>query len=477
MPERNNQPANQPPRPRTWQRVGWVFVALALSVGAFSGMRRALRDRPDWQQLRSEVRYVWEHGHTAPGTAMFGYLPTTTFALWPFMAWPPLPIGAALYVLSNILAGLASIWVLRRWWLGTDADATFVWPVALVCVNFAHAIQANQVTMWTLLACVAGLALVERRRELSGGLLLGLAALIKTMPAMFIGYLLLRRRWRALLGFVAAVVLFNIIPSVAYFGWRGAFDEHRAWLQRAGWHGNRHQIEDPLLRVHRHRSNASYSAVLARWLRRMPTVDRQVVLNGTPPPEVVDAARAGLAPGEALSLDPMPPRAGNWAQHTVDISWVPRFAVADLPVRVIYWLWAGTLAAGLVGLLWMTWRTRAGGPEWTALAAVWMLAMFWPSPMARHYYLSWAFPAVCVVWFALRHDLATRGHWTRGQLLAGAALLAWIISTACLGWYPARWYGIHLAAIAMLIAGAVWAWRAARRQSSSAAPAISPEQP
>ena len=32
MPERTNRPANQPPGPRTWQRVGWVFVALALKA-------------------------------------------------------------------------------------------------------------------------------------------------------------------------------------------------------------------------------------------------------------------------------------------------------------------------------------------------------------------------------------------------------------------------------------------------------------
>ena len=409
-----------------WQRLAWGVLVLALAVGVFSGMRRALRDRPDWQPLRSEVCYVWEHGHTAPGTAMFGYLPTTTFALWPFMTWTPLPIGAALYVLSNVLAGLASIWIVARWWLREDADATFVWPVALISANFAHAIQANQLTMWTLLLCVAGLALAERRRGLIGGALLGLAALLKTMPAIFLFYLLLRRRGWAVVGMAAAFVVFDAAPSVAYFGWRGAADEHMAWLRRAQWHSNGHQIDDPLLRVHRHRSNASYSGVLTRWLREIRPVEQQVILFGDPPAEVVEQTRAELTKGQALSLDPMPPREGTWQKYVADISWVPRFHVADFSATTVRWIWGGTLAIGLVVLVWLTWRTQRGGAEWTALAALWMLAMFWPSPMARHYYLSWAFPALAVVWCVLQREGRRPGfRWSGGPVLAACSLAAW----------------------------------------------------
>ena len=44
-------------------------------------------------------------------------------------------------------------------------------------------------------------------------------------------------------------------------------------------------------------------------------------------------------------------------------------------------------------------------------------------------------------------------------------LIAWIIGVACLGWNDARWYGIHLAAIAALSAATAWAWRTLSKQA------------
>ena len=450
-------------RGSTALRVAWIIVAIAFVVGAVTGLRRALKDKPDWHDLRAESRYVWQHGHTAPGTAMFGYLPTTTFALWPFTVWTPPPIGAVLFVLSNVLAGVAGIWIVRRWWLAESPPGNwFVWAVVLVSANFAHAIQANQITMWTLLLCVAGLALVERRRGLLGGGLLGLAVLIKTLPIAFALYFVLRRRWRALAGMVIAMVLFDAVPSIAFFGWTGAIAEHRAWLRRAEWHSNRRLIEEPLLRVHRHGTNSSYAAVLTRWLRDVPNAQRQVILYGDPPPEVVQETRAALAADQILTLDPMPPREGAWSEKRIDIAWVPRFHVAELSAEDVWWIWVGTLAVGLAALVWMTWKTGRGdtNEQWVPLAALWLLALFWPSPMARHYYLAWAFPAVVVVWRMLAQQLRTgRSRWNVGTLLAAAALVAWGVGVACLGWPLVRWYGIHLAAIAVLMAATAWAWK------------------
>jgi hypothetical protein len=493
LPEAATRPAETAPdrRRRVSRLIAWIVVAAAIVVGVVGGLHRALNDEPDWRDLAAEVRYVWQHEHTAPGTAMFGYLPTATFVLWPFMAWTPLPIGAGLYLLSNVLAAVGSIWIVRRWWLpDRPAGASFVWPVLLICVNFAHAIQANQLTLWTLFLCVAGLALVERRHGLSGGLLLGLAMLIKTMPAVLGVYLLLRRRWFALLGVIAAIVLFDALPSVAFFGWRGAIDEHQAWLRRAGWHSNLRQIEEPLLWAHRHGSNASYAAVLTRWLRGVPDAQRQVILYGQPPAEVVEQTRAALAPGEILTFDPMPPREGQWEAKRVDVAWVPRFHVAELSAETVRWIWGGTLAAGLAALAWATWKRsrravatsgRTDGyygeqagiqaapkteqpiqtQNWAPIAALWILTMFWPSPMARHYYLAWAFPALAVVWCTLERELPARGfRWRAGMRLAGAALVAWVAGVACIGWLLARWYGVHLAALALLMAATAWAWHA-----------------
>ncbi|MFH1746828.1 MAG: glycosyltransferase 87 family protein [Planctomycetota bacterium] len=443
-------------------RLAWTIVVVAFVVGVIGALYRAHEGRPDWGDLQKEARYVWQCGHTAPGTAMFGYLPTTTFALWPFMVWSGWPVGAILFVLSNVLAGIGTIRIVWRHWLHPSPTADiYAWPVLLVSVNLAHAIQANQMTMWTLFLCVAGLALVERRSRtgrLGGGVLLGLAALIKTLPILLAGYLLLRRRWLALAGMAVAFALFDTLPSVAFFGWDGALDEHRAWLRRAEWHSNERQLDDPLLRVHRHGSNSSYSAVLARWLRPISNAQRQVILYGDPPAEVVASYRAALAPDEILTLDPMPPREGAWSVRRVAIDEVPRFHIAELPTGVLWWIWASTLAAGFLTLCWLTWRTAGSSAAWPAVAALWLLAMFWPSPMARHYYLTWAFPALAVVWAAL--DRAVRQRRTGATIslrLPVVALIGWGIGLACIGWRLPRWYGIHLAVLVLLMAAVAWA--------------------
>ena len=225
---------------------------------------------------------------------MFGYLPATTFALWPFTAWLPQPLGLVLFVTSNLLAVIASLWIVHRWWWSSlgSRGFWFVWPVLLVCANLQHALQANQLTLWTLLLCVAGLTLVGRRRDFLGGLVLGLAAVIKIMPGILLLYLLLRRRWRRSAAWSLRPWCSNVLPSVAFFGWHGAIHEHQAWLRRAEWHSNRQLIEQPLLRVHRHGTNSSFAAVLTRWLRALPPVDRQVILYGDPPAEVVARYRA-----------------------------------------------------------------------------------------------------------------------------------------------------------------------------------------
>lgn len=444
-------------RSTTASRIAWGIVAIVLLSGVIAAWHRGVTDRPDWDDLRFETRYVWEHGHTAPGTAMFGYLPTTTFALWPFTTWLPQPLGLALFIASNLAAALASIWIVQRWWIDSGRSSAVVWPVLLVCANFQHALQANQLTLWTLFLCVAGLTLVGRRREFAGGLVIGLATLIKTMPAVLVLYLLLRRRWWALLGVAAAVAAFDLVPSAAFFGWQRAIGEHRAWLKRAAWHSNRVLIEQPLLRVHRHGTNASLSAVLTRWLRDAPDARRQVILYGNPPKDVVAQKRTELAADECLSLDPMPPREGQWAEKRVDIGWVPRFHVAGLSASVVWWIWVTPLAIGGIALAWFTWRT--GRPSVSSgsfnleapLAALWMLAMFWPSPMTRHYYLAWAFPAVAIVCQTLVTELSRQAfRWTPGTVLLAAALAAWLIGVAGLGWNLGRWYGLHLAVLALL---------------------------
>jgi len=94
--------------------------------------------------------------------------------------------------------------------------------------------------------------------------------------------------------------------------------------------------------------------------------------------------------------------------------------------------------------------------------------MFWPSPMTRHYYLAWAFPAVAIVWEALAVQFRRlEFRWTSGTGLAAAALIAWLIGVTGLGWNVGRWYGLHLAVLAILTAATAHVALTARGGQSS----------
>jgi hypothetical protein len=447
-------------------RAGWAVVVIVSAAGAVSGWWRGLGERPDWRDFRAESRYVWEQRRSAPGTAMFGYLPGAAVLLWPFAAWTPNGVGVALFVATNVACAVAVIWILAHCWTrrARPFPMSAALPAAMVlgCANLAHALQSNQMTLWTLALIVAGLALVGRGRQGAGGLMLGAAAAIKTMPLLLGAYLVLTRRWRATGMMVVGFLLVDVVPSLVAYGPAGTPREHRDWLRRVAWHSNGVQIEDPLLRVHRHGSNQSFSAVLARWLRDRPNAETQVIVKGDAPEGEVERLRAALGRGEVLSIDPMPPRDADWELLRKDISRVPRFHVASLSPTAVKTIWAVALIAALAALSIATWRTRGMSfdGDWTPAAALWMLAMFWPSPMMRDYYLVWALPALLVVCRGLTAAIAGGGgRWTPGMRLAAAAIWMWIIGLAGLAVDVAMWYGVHLLALAVLAAATAWAWR------------------
>lgn len=109
-------------------------------------------------------------------------------------------------------------------------------PLALcyrfILGNFDH-LQVNIV----IFACVVvGLAWHARGRDLCGGALLGLAAALKLMPALFVPYFVYRGRWRIAGATAATAVAFSLSPIVAY-GWPRFLDYVAAWRQAvaAGW--------------------------------------------------------------------------------------------------------------------------------------------------------------------------------------------------------------------------------------------------
>lgn len=444
------------PLPFRTIRVLWAVVAAISLAAAVSGWVRGLHERPDWRDFRNESTYVWQHGCSAPGTAMFGYLPAMAVLLWPLTAWTPNELGITAFVLSNAVCAAGAALALQRLW-ATSAHPPIALPLAflLCCPYLALALQSNQFTLWTLALIVAGIGLVERNRSIVGGAALGAAVVIKTIPILLAGYLLIRRRWTALLALFATVIILEGGACLLAYGPSGAVREHLEWVRRVAWHSNWVQIQDPMLRVHRHGSNQSFSSVLARWLRGRPRGNVQVIVKGQAPAAIVEEVRRTLAPDELLSIDPMPPRDQPWEILRKEISHVPTWHAASWVPSTVYGIWATILAVAFAGLIILTCRTSARVPgDWQPIAALWMLGLFWPSPMMRDYYLVWALPAVWALLAGNRRDESHPQLGPSGLMPVLACGIVWFTSAIALAMDWAMWYGVHLFLLALL-AGAI----------------------
>jgi hypothetical protein len=105
-------------------------------------------------------------------------------------------------------------------WLCVRAYGVATWAMALIVgfytPIFDHAAM-GQVNLLTLVPILAGLALAPRRPWL-GGALVGLAAMLKMSPALMLAYLLLKRRFTAVVGALAAAMLLSVatLPLVGF---------------------------------------------------------------------------------------------------------------------------------------------------------------------------------------------------------------------------------------------------------------------
>lgn len=462
-------------RHRRVRAIGWVVVIVTFVSGIAGGIHRGSHDQPDWRDFSRESRAVWRDSAIPGGTSMFGYLPAAFFMLWPFTQWTPTMVGLVAFVTANTLAAVASGAILYRWWFvrrdpggsAVPADkGVFVWPLFLYIGHIQHVLQANQFTLFVLLFCVAGLTWLMRGRPWLGGFALGLGTCLKVTPAVFFVYLGLRRQWKALAAMMMTLVVVDVLPSMLFFGFDGAVREHRAWLRRADWYANSRFIENPYLRIRRHGHNCSLSIVLARWLRPPTDARTQVVLHGDPPDEQIEEARAALRAGEVLVLDPMPTPGTTWSKTRDEIPAIPRFRLAHLSAGTVRLIWIVIVTTPILWLLIATQRNRrspADTPPRAAEAALWMMMMFWPTPMLRDYYLALALPAYLVVW----RTVITTGRCTRGRGAAMVALGTCYLSIVGIGWKTATYYGLHLATLAVLAAACIWAWRVSARSFRS----------
>jgi alpha-1,2-mannosyltransferase len=220
------------PQQREIGRGAWtpLIVGLLLAILAAVSWHRGGTDltvywRAARRSLGGEPLYP-----VSDGLTMYRYSPGAALLL-AFLAPLPLQAARALWYLLMIAAVVQIV----RSQNGIARNAPGVVVVGLLgiirpLVDEFHYAQANILVLFMVLAAFAA---EDRGRDAQAGVLIALAAGLKLAPLVFVGDYLIRRRWRALLGFLAGVAGLALLP-VATYGPAGAAEIHREWFRSLG---------------------------------------------------------------------------------------------------------------------------------------------------------------------------------------------------------------------------------------------------
>ncbi len=178
-----------------------------------------------------------------------GYLypPPSLLFLEPFTI-SPYHAQIGFFIAVNILL-VAGMVVLLIHHFGYRLDQLWWWlPIALIFSPFLEVLQVGQVNVLTMfMLCLV--FIWQEKRPFCAGIALGIAILIKLSPFLLVGYFLVTRDGRALLGTVASVIVFGFITGARYgfnlfisysemVQWLLAqFPESQSLVSRLVWHG------------------------------------------------------------------------------------------------------------------------------------------------------------------------------------------------------------------------------------------------
>lgn len=412
------------PSRRAW---GWFTAVMCGAVGVVSFVQAAKLDY-DFHHFYLDAAYVWEHGALNPnldaGDARSRrqlpfYLPVVPLLLAPLAAggplvaagiWAALQAGALAYVLQSLRRGAGE----RAG--GARGGSTAMLAALLAAPAIYEAARFNQLSLPVLAAVLGAGAALERGRAGRAGAILGLAASIKLLPAIFLPWLAVTRRWRSMAVALIAAAVINIVPTLLVFGPRLTAEYYAQWWQRNALGPPARGMTDAALREHfiDHR-NQSIPAVLARVFV---------------------------------------------ADHPYRTAWQPITLSAQSVLRLAYVLCAGLLVGALIATRDASPRSPKGAIAGASAArlraqvAILLLAMLVLSPLVRTYYLVFALPALaCLV------DAARGAGRVSGRLAGMLGVAIWLAGMA--GWMSdaARLFGVHLWMLLLLGAALVAAIR------------------
>ena len=404
------------PGPASRQR-GWLLLlaaGLALAAVILTMVWYRAESSTDFRDFWENAVHFRQTGIIADDQGVHNYLPFFTVFMTPWGVLPLRPAAVLFVAFSLALFGL-TVYLVEVLLAGDERRR--LWRPVLIAVGlmtpyvYACGVVGN-LGLLLLFLVVATWFLVERGREWEAGIPLGLAVLIKLLPAALLVFFLVKRRWHVAGSATAVILVLGIgLPLIAV-GPGQALKDHEGFFKRAVQGHSAYATLTNERPVKAKYNNNALPMIVRRW---------SSPINGGEDP-----------PGQPVVLNAVP---------------------MNGQVRVLVY---GGLLAILVagGLLATIGRPRIWPPETLSDVRVlrgqygiWCCLMLLASPLVWTHYLPLVYWTLAVVADRAGYLRQKRGQFAWTEI---GGLLLWLIAAVMLAWPTARAAGAQLAGVAAL---------------------------
>ena len=410
------------PSGRTTAGRGWtslLSVVAVYTIVILVVVASRAESSTDFRDFWENALHFRQTGAISTELGVHNYLPFFTILMLP---WSFLPLRVAIVIFTLLALGLFVLTVLMAetllgGGLGSAPRRAMLGALILVLPYVHSCAVLGNVGLIVLFLIMAAWFLAERGRECEAGAALGLATLIKLMPAVLIVFFLLRRRWRVAGAAVAVTVVLGLGLPLLALGPKETIAQHRQFYKVAVRGGS----------------------ALATLTSDQPP---KKIYNNNAVPMVLRRLLSPLNAGKDDSRGPL-------FVNFVDL---PRRAMVTIYIALLGVFVAGSIAVTLLCPGMHTPHTSHDLSRMRTEFGVWCCLMLLASPLVWTHYLPLAY------WpLALLMDDVERGRHATGRLprVSAAALAIWLFGAVLLAWPAARAAGAQIASVVGLWLGLI----------------------